>query len=159
MSFYSGHQLPLTVAMRRKRDVRTQFAALCYRIVHDKPEILLITSRGRKRWILPKGWPERGLTPAEGAMREAWEEAGVRGRAFDICLGVYSYYKLNPNAPKTPCLALVYPVRVKSLADEFPEAGQRSRQWVRPKRAATMVAEPELKEILKTFDPKVLRGQ
>lgn len=157
MSFHSGHQLPLSVALRSKRDMRTQFAALCYRIKNDKPEVLLITSRGRKRWILPKGWPEAGLTPAQGALREAWEEAGVKGRARDICLGVFTYLKLDARATRLPCLALVYPVKVAKLVKDYPEAGQRRRKWVSPKRAASMVSEPELKEILRNFDPRRLR--
>lgn len=157
MSFYSGHQMPLTLKLRRKTEARTQFAALCYRIRRDKPEILMITSRGRRRWILPKGWPKAGLTPAQGALAEAWEEAGVIGQAIDACLGVYSYYKVGDPGPKLPCIALVYPVKVKKLADKFPEAGQRRHKWVRPKKAAKMVAEPELRVILRNFDPRQLR--
>lgn len=157
MSFYSGHQMPLTVKMRRKTEMRTQFAALCYRIRRDKPEILLITSRGSKRWILPKGWPKPGLTPARGALSEAWEEAGVKGRAIETCLGVYSYYKVEDPGDKWPCIALVYPVRVKKLSDEFPESGQRRLKWASPKKAAKLVDEPELREILRNFDPRRLR--
>lgn len=157
MTLYPGRQLPLAVSPGHKTDIRTQFAALCYRIVRDKPEILLITSRGSRRWILPKGWPEPGLTPAKAARKEAWEEAGVKGRAMDTCLGVFSYFKLDARHVKMPCVALVYPVKVKSLSDDYPEAGERRRKWVRPKRAAAMVCEPELKEILRSFDPRLLR--
>lgn len=157
MSFQSGHQLPLSVALRSKRDMRTQFAALCYRIKNDKTQVLLVTSRGRRRWILPKGWPERGLTPAQGAMREAWEEAGVKGQPIDVCLGVFSYLKLDAKPARLPCLALVFPVKVRKLVKDYPEAGQRRRKWVSPKRAASMVAEVELKEILRNFDAKRLR--
>ena len=38
-----------------KNEMRSQFAALCYRLRNDKPQILLITSRGSGRWIVPKG--------------------------------------------------------------------------------------------------------
>ena len=57
-------QLPLKLRAASKNDVRSQFAALCYRIKAGNPEILLITSRGTGRWIVPKGWPEDGMTPA-----------------------------------------------------------------------------------------------
>ena len=53
-----------------------------------------------------------------------------------------------------PCLAMLYPVQVKSLAKKFPEAGQRRRQWVSRKRAAKLVAEPELARLIIDFDPR-----
>ncbi|MFC6583776.1 NUDIX hydrolase [Sulfitobacter aestuariivivens] len=54
--------------------MRTQFAALCYRVKKGKVQVLLVTSRGTKRWIVPKGWPMDGKTPAQSAALEAWEE-------------------------------------------------------------------------------------
>lgn len=150
-------QLPITVRGARKSDVRSQFAALCYRVSAGKLKILLITSRGTGRWIVPKGWPIDGLTPAASAAQEAWEEAGVRGRAVDQCLGLYSYNKFTQNKSGVPCLAMVYPLKVASLAAEFPEQGQRQRKWFSPAKAAARVAEPELARILRDFDPRLLR--
>lgn len=149
-------QLPLALPAVAKTEIRTQFAALCYRMVDKKPEILLITSRGTGRWILPKGWPASGCTPAAMALREAWEEAGVEGRVHDTCLGLYSYSKTVGPDRGLPCVAMVYPVRVKSLSNQFPEAGQRRLKWFRPKKAAARVAEPELARIIRSFDPKKL---
>ena len=73
-------QLPLHFGNAPKTTVRTQFAALCYRIKSNKVQVLLVTTRRTGRWILPKGWPIDGLTPQKSAAREAWEEAGVIGR-------------------------------------------------------------------------------
>jgi hypothetical protein len=53
-----------------------------------------------------------------------------------------------------PCVALVYPVKVKELADRYPEKRERKRAWFSPKKAAKRVAEPELARILRDFDPK-----
>ncbi len=149
-------QLPITVRASHKSDVRSQFAALCYRIVRDKPQILLVTSRKSKRWILPKGWPMDGLTPSQSAAQEAWEEAGVVGKAMDRCLGLYSYNKVLDPVGNFPCVALVYPIRVKSLLNDFPEKKQRRRKWFSPKKAAARVNEPELARILRDFDPRHL---
>ena len=55
-----------------------------------------------------------------------------------------------------PCVAMVYPVRVKSLAKTFPEALERKRRWVGRKKAARLVEEPELAQIIRDFDPKIL---
>ncbi|MDT8328627.1 MAG: NUDIX hydrolase [Roseovarius sp.] len=153
MSLQAIQQLPLALPAATKTEVRTQFAALCYRMVRDRPEILLITSRGSGRWIMPKGWPMAGKTPAQVALTEAWEEAGVRGRAYDTCLGVYSYTKTIGPDRGLPCLVMVYPVRVKTLARSYPESGQRKHKWLRPKKAAARVAEPELAHLIRSFDP------
>ncbi|WP_415921178.1 NUDIX hydrolase [Tateyamaria sp. SN6-1] len=147
-------QLPLTYGKAQKSDVRTQFAALCYRIKANKVQVLLITSRRSGRWILPKGWPIDGKTPSESAAQEAWEEAGVVGHAEQRPLGLYAYTKITGPEDGLPCVAMVYPVRVKALKKDFPEAGQRKRKWVSRKKAAAMVGEPELARILRDFDPR-----
>ena len=157
MTKHTARYAPISLHARRKTDLHTQFAALCYRIVKDKPEILLVTSLGTGRWIIPKGWPSDGMTPVESALTEAWEEAGVRGRISGPCIGLFSYQKRMTNKDDLPCVAMVYPVRVKSLADEYPEKGQRKRKWLSPKKAASRVDEPELAYILRSFDPKLLR--
>lgn len=147
-------QLPISLRGAAKNDVRTQFAALCYRIKRGKVQVLLVTSRRTKRWIVPKGWPMEGRTPAESAVQEAWEEAGVRGRADGPCLGVYSYAKGRFETGDLQCVAMLYPVAVKALAKRFPEQGQRRRRWVSRKKAARLVAEPELARLIKDFDPR-----
>jgi 8-oxo-dGTP pyrophosphatase MutT (NUDIX family) len=149
-------QLPITVPGGRKSDVRTQFAALCYRIRDDKVQILLITSRGSQRWIVPKGWPMDGMTPADSAVQEAWEEAGVKGRSDGRCLGIYSYSKVEEGVETLPCVAMVYAVEVTSIHKQYPECGQRKRKWVSRKRAAKLVDEPELARMLMDFEPRAV---
>ncbi|MCR8547623.1 NUDIX hydrolase [Salipiger sp. P9] len=130
-----------------------QYAALCYRLRGGKLEILMITSRGGRRWTLPKGWPMRGRTPAETAAREAWEEAGVRGTPHRNCVGGYTYTKhTDPHLH----LAMVFPVEVARLEKRFPERGERKRRWMSRTKAATLVAEAELAQILLRFDPNAL---
>ena len=58
---------------------RQQVAAVCYRIGKRGVEFLLVQTRGG-RWIFPKGGVEPGLTLAQSAALEAFEEAGVHGR-------------------------------------------------------------------------------
>ncbi len=131
-----------------------QYAALCFRT--DKVagiDILLISSRETGRWVLPKGWPMRSRSAGECALREAYEEAGVKGTLTGDCLGVYSYQKLLSDGQAVTCIVSVYPVAVTALSDVFPEAGQRERAWFTPARAAMLVAEPELQNILARFAP------
>ncbi|MEP1611062.1 MAG: NUDIX hydrolase [Roseobacter sp.] len=149
-------QAPISLPRGRKTDVRSQFAAVCYRLKKDKIEVLLITSRTSKRWIVPKGWPVNGKTPAEAAAIEAWEEAGVRGTCDGRCIGIFSYSKDMDGSSVLPCLAMLFAIEVNELADEYPEADQRKRKWVSRKKASKMVDEPELARILRDFDPGYL---
>jgi len=140
-------QLPLKLRSASKNDVRSQFAALCYRTKADRTEILLITSRRTGRWIVPKGWPEDGMTPADCALKEAWEEAGVTGRAQDRCLGLYSYAKVVSPKVTLPCVARVYPVKVQSLSNANPVHSHRQRNWFSHQHAANTPAATELRRI------------
>lgn len=134
--------------------MEAQYGALCYRLRgKDMHEVLLITSRDTGRWIIPKGWPMKGRNGAECALREAFEEAGVEGRPSAAPIGVYSYDKVLPDGVQ-PCIVTVYPVEVTQFSKDFPEKGQRSRKWFKPKKAADKVDEPELRVLLETFDPR-----
>jgi 8-oxo-dGTP pyrophosphatase MutT (NUDIX family) len=55
-------------------------AAVCYRVHGNEIQFLLVRTRNGKRWTFPKGSIEPGLTHAQAAALEAFEEAGVHGR-------------------------------------------------------------------------------
>lgn len=149
-------QHPLQLGKSGKRDVRTQFGVLPYRVVNGKVQILLITSRETGRWIIPKGWPEAGLSATASAAREAWEEAGIEGRISETCLGLYSYLKALEDRDRLPVVVAVFPVKVSRLAEKFPEQKARKRKWFSRKKAAARVVEPELRRILRDFDPSLV---
>ena len=133
-----------------QRPKRLQVAALCYRGKGPDMEVLLVTSRDTGRWIIPKGWPVSGLKTSEAALQEAWEEAGVRNsKATPQPFGTYTYDKVMSAGLPVPVETLVFPVKVKELAAEFPEASERQRKWVSPEAAADLVKEGELKETLR----------
>lgn len=148
---------PQRLDVSHKHDVRTQFGALCYRLRDDKAQILLVTSRGTGRWIIPKGWPMDGETPAGAAATEAFEEAGVEGKPSDVCLGIYSYTKNIPKGDSLPIVVAVFPFKVKRVLKDFPEAGQRKRKWFSLKKAAAVISEPELAPLIRSFDVKHLK--
>ncbi len=137
---------------------RTQHGALCWRLHRATVQVLLVSSRGTGRWIIPKGWPIAGLGPHQTALREAWEEAGVQGHADELCLGLYPYLKAIGTDRMIPCLVSVYPVRVTRLRDRFPERKERLRKWFTPQKAAAKVDEPELRTLLSGFVPPVPGG-
>lgn len=157
MSLFGTKQQPLDMSGVKKDQLRTQFGALCYRMRKKGPEVLLITTRRTGRWVIPRGWPIHGKTPCHSARTEAWEEAGVIGTAQNTCIGIYSYVKQVQDDARTPVMVAVFPLRVKRLEKDFPESGQRKRAWFSLKKAAALVNEPELKQIISNFDPKIVR--
>jgi len=150
------YQTPLRLSGAAKRDTRTQFAALPFRVRKSEVQVLLLSSLDTGRWIIPKGWPMDGLTPADAAAQEAWEEAGVKGNVSDQCIGLYSYNKVLEGGLLMPCVVAVFPLEVRRVEDSYPEAGLRRRKWVSARKAATRVQEPELCQILRHFDPSRL---
>lgn len=126
-----------------------QFAAICHRkSALGAVEVLLITTRETRRWSLPKGWSIKGLKPHEVAAREAWEEAGVVGKAKKKPIGRFTYVKTLKSGRNVAAFVQVHLVSVSRMDEDFPEAGQRVLSWVTPLEASRLVHEPELKHLL-----------
>ncbi|MEO8530511.1 MAG: NUDIX hydrolase [Deltaproteobacteria bacterium] len=128
---------------------RVQVGALPWRVRNGRLEVMLITSRERKRWIIPKGWSIQGKTLAQAAEIEAWEEAGViSGKCSRKPIGLVSYVKRLNRGGRALCEISVYLLRVRRLTAAFPETHERRRLWTTPAHAARLVDEPGLKAIL-----------
>ncbi|MBN1936936.1 MAG: NUDIX hydrolase N-terminal domain-containing protein [Anaerolineae bacterium] len=69
-------------------DRPTPFACGDAAIIDDAGQILLIRRADNGLWAMPGGALEVGETPAEGVVREAWEETGVRCQAAAL-VGVF----------------------------------------------------------------------
>jgi 8-oxo-dGTP pyrophosphatase MutT (NUDIX family) len=129
-----------------------QYAALPWRAgASGDLEVLIITSRETRRWVVPKGWPIRGLPPEQSAAREAYEEAGVTGVASKRAIGDYAYAKRLSDGATTPVQVKLFPLKVFRVHDEWPEIGQREKCWASPEAAAEVVHEPELKKLIHRF--------
>lgn len=136
------------------REPRSQFAALPWRRGDSgEIEILLITSRETRRWVIPKGWPIKGKSSAKSAAQEAFEEAGVRGKVSKRPVGGYAYDKRLKNGRLQHIRVAVFGLAVESEAEAYPELGQREKFWANPAEAARRVDEPELMVLLATFNP------
>jgi 8-oxo-dGTP pyrophosphatase MutT (NUDIX family) len=124
-----------------------QSAVVPYREGEGGLEVLLVTSRTGKRWVLPKGVVEPGMTPAASAEKEALEEAGVRGAVGDQPIGAYCYRKWRGT-----CTVEVFLMRVTEVLRAWPEAGSRRREWLTLAEARERVDEADLRRILdRTF--------
>jgi 8-oxo-dGTP pyrophosphatase MutT (NUDIX family) len=133
----------------QKRENRRQVAALpLSRDEAGRVQVMLVTSRGTGRWVLPKGWPMKGKKPHRAAEREAFEEAGLVGKVRKVPVGTYSYDKLLDTGMVIPCEVTVFPLRVERRRDRWPEMAERQRRWFSLDEAAQAVAEAGLREIL-----------
>ena len=146
-------EIPRKPKRKARPAIRVQYGALPYRFTQDAAlEILLVTTRQTKRWIIPKGWPIRGLRPAKSAAREAFEEAGVRGRVGTKPLGLFTYDKaLDEDGVQATCEVKVFPLLVKRQSEIWPEFEQRMVQWVEPSKAISLIKEPDLKKLVAAF--------
>jgi 8-oxo-dGTP pyrophosphatase MutT (NUDIX family) len=127
-----------------------QYAALPYRFDGDgNIEVLLVTSLRTRRWIIPKGWPIKGLKPATSAAREAFEEAGLVGKVAQRPVGRYAYPKLCEKTDRsTDCDVIVFPLLVKRQLTIWPEVGQREAQWLSAEKASKTVADQGLGHVI-----------
>jgi 8-oxo-dGTP pyrophosphatase MutT (NUDIX family) len=150
-------------AVSRKKAVRkgagVQYAALPWRIVDEKPEILLITSRRTRRWIIPKGWPMAGRKPKITAAREAAEEAGVSGVMGKRTIGSFRYLKQLRDGDNLPCLVEVFPLKVTQERSKWDEQKARKRRWHSVRAAAAAVLEPQLKAVIRRFGVRLADKQ
>jgi 8-oxo-dGTP pyrophosphatase MutT (NUDIX family) len=132
-----------------------QFGALPFRWSSNGAlKVMLVTTRGRKRWMIPKGWSIPGLKPHESAAREAFEEAGLIGYAHPVSVGSFCYLKRLGPGRQVRCTVEVFPLHVDHQRQHWLEQGERATRWFSVKKAASLVYEPELREILLHFDPR-----
>ena len=84
--------------VRKQRDCE-QVAAVCYRMRGEEIEFLLVRT-GSEHWTFPKGGVEPGLSHAQAAALEAFEEAGVHGRMEEASFT--RYVRRKRQAPGGP---------------------------------------------------------
>jgi len=138
------------------RRVVLQFAALPFRIASGSIEILLITSRETQRWIIPKGWPIRGLRPKDVAASEALEEAGLVGTIVGKrSIGSYHYTKRLPDNQEILCRVKVFLLSVDHQLDTWKEKEQRECEWMSPQKAARLIDDRGLAELFRTALPAI----
>ncbi len=120
-----------------------QSGVIPYRVADDHVEVLLITSRRRGRWIIPKGIVDPGKTAAESAAKEAYEEAGIHGDISSAPIGTYRYDKWGGE-----CRVEVFLLKVDTELEAWPEASVRQRRWMTITDAAHAIEEPQLQELI-----------
>src|SRR6187401_2866899 len=101
-----------------------QACAVPYRITAGQIEVCVVTSMKKRRWTFPKGIIEPGETPTQAALKEAWEEAGLRGTISGPTLGSYERAKWG-----SPLAVACYLMQVEREFKVWPESALRERTW------------------------------
>jgi 8-oxo-dGTP pyrophosphatase MutT (NUDIX family) len=138
---------------KAKRGPRRQYAALPWRRDREVVQVLLITSRETRRWVIPKGWRKKGEPATITAAREALEETGAGGRVQEAPLGEYRYQKLMKSGELQRVRVTVFALEVLFEHEDWPERDERQKLWTTPEHAARLVDEPELQTLIAAFDP------
>jgi 8-oxo-dGTP pyrophosphatase MutT (NUDIX family) len=126
------------LASRTNLPVRA--AAVCYRQRDTSIEFLLVkTSSGK--WTFPKGRLSSSMSASESAAREAWEEAGVRGRVAERHFGSYldSKRTLGSEPRAREFRIVTFLLEVHSTVD--PQESGRKPTWFAPRTAKRCLAE------------------
>jgi 8-oxo-dGTP pyrophosphatase MutT (NUDIX family) len=137
---------------RRKFERALQFAALPWRIGEGGlRQVMLLTTRETRRWVIPKGWPVKGRKPAEVASQEAYEEAGLIGQIVGKRPLANFHYEKRLAKKAIICEVQVFLFRVERQVEDWPEKGNRECKWFDAREAAGLVEEGGLAEILDRF--------
>lgn len=118
---------------------------------NGRARVLLVTSRERGRWIVPKGWPAEDRTPCRSAAQEAFEEAGVIGDVRPLPLATYHYIKAGRDGPLQHRCVTLFALRVRGTLTNWPERGQRKRRWFDLDEAADIVDDRGLAQAIRAL--------
>ncbi|MHB0772457.1 NUDIX hydrolase [Bradyrhizobium sp. 5.13L] len=129
---------------------KKQFAALPFRLDNSGLRVLLITTRRKRRWSVPKGSPMRNTEPHRTAALEAYEEAGLVGVVAERAVGRFKHRKRKGDRKQTMNVA-VFPMKVHGQERWWPEKGEREAIWVSPKTAARLVHKARLRRLIARF--------
>jgi 8-oxo-dGTP pyrophosphatase MutT (NUDIX family) len=129
---------------------KKQFAALPFRLDDSGLRVLLITTRRKRRWSVPKGSPIRNKEPHLTAALEAYEEAGLVGIITTRAMGSFKHRKRKGDRKRTMDVA-VFPMKVHGQERWWPEKGEREAIWVSAKTAARLVHKVELRQLIARF--------
>jgi 8-oxo-dGTP pyrophosphatase MutT (NUDIX family) len=146
----SGRSLDAAVVAPPPPSMRLQYGALPWRVTSIGLEIMLVSSRGTRRWIIPKGWPMAGRSGAAAAAIEAVEEAGLLGVMSEAPIGHFDYVKRLTRRDDL-CRVEVFSLRVLRQREDWPEKQERVTQWFPAEEAIGLVSDPELSDLIGVF--------
>lgn len=136
---------------------------MCFRMKSSGIEFLLVRT-GSGRWTFPKGCAEPGLTRAQSAAMEAFEEAGVHGRIEEASFARYFYRKRRAQRHESTPEELIVHAHLCEVSNVGrPEESNRRPRWFSTDKAKRRLrerrAEFEGAELARVIDLAVTRAQ
>lgn len=113
-------------------------------------KVVLVTTRKKKKWTIPKGIVEPDLDPVDSARKEAEEEAGIGGYIEPVVFDTFQYDKWGGT-----CHVKVYLMEVHEVLKEWPESDFREREFFTPENAARVIGRQEIKPVLQKFSDQL----
>jgi 8-oxo-dGTP pyrophosphatase MutT (NUDIX family) len=144
----------MTALTRTETSETRQVAALPWRRGEAGVEVMMITSRETRRWVIPKGGLMVGKSDPQAAAQEAYEEAGIQGETLNAVVGHFRYDKRLKTGAVQACVVAVYPLEVLIQLGAWPEDQQRQRRWMSQAEAADSVHEADLAQLIRDFRPQ-----
>jgi 8-oxo-dGTP pyrophosphatase MutT (NUDIX family) len=128
-----------------------QAGAIPFKFDAGALRVLLITTRGTGKWVIPKGWIEPGASAAQAAAQEAYEEAGITGLIGEAPLGTFTYRKRLGSGARKPAVVEVFALQVEKQRKNWPERGERRFKWVDIQAACSLIEYPGMPPLFQTL--------
>ncbi len=136
------------------RELYSQAAVIAFREdAEGQLEVLLIRRPDQRKWRIPKGIVEPGISLEDTARDEAVEEAGIVGRLSVQPVGYYSFKKWGGI-----CHVSVFLMRVTDVHAEYPEKDNRMRRWFPPATAAQIARRKKVRKLIAEL-PRLIKQQ
>lgn len=116
--------------------------------------VLMISSPGRDDLVFPKGGWEDDETIDEAALREAFEEAGVRGILSENPLGDWKFRSKSTQKScslEGGCRGYMFALEVTEELDSWPEQANHDRKWLTIDEAFKFCRYDWMREALRRF--------
>jgi 8-oxo-dGTP pyrophosphatase MutT (NUDIX family) len=132
----------------RGRPILEAGTLACRRLKNGELAILLVSKRRSGKWGIPKGRVNGRLTFGEVAAKEAFEEAGIRGRMSPNSIAMFRVKRRSIDRQHSRVVEVwVYLMEVTERLSRWPERGKREVRWVSCETAAKHLRDPILAEL------------
>lgn len=130
-----------------------QVGVLPSRIGRDgERKVLLVTDRGRERWIVPNGSLVKECPPFVTASRHAFKVAGIIGDISPVPVMTYRYIKAINGGPQLVCCVTIFGMNVHGTLTHWREKAHRKRRWFSPQAAADRLDDIALADFVRKLE-------
>jgi ADP-ribose pyrophosphatase YjhB (NUDIX family) len=112
-------------------------------VINELDEVIVVSQKGNS-WSLPKGHIENNETELEAAIREIYEESGVKDLKFIKPLGSYERYSLDDQSELKMRIFFLFKASKQELHPIDPENPEAI--WIHKDKVSEILTHPKDKE-------------